>query len=427
MSTGKIILQVQSMIMLAVLLVACGSSTPETPIAASTINITNISENNVVVGQIVQKKTFNQCASASPIRATIQFIETSGQTSQKALVLSETGGIQVGLPKTAELKMEAAIEEHFSVTNERARTSEESVSIEVPAYTRQEYTIIWNETRREGTIEYMENGEKKFINYSYRMGVELASSSVSDINCALPTEPPFPTITPPPTITPEPIVEVPATQTPLPVPLSNGCISSQIWEPYSSNAPTLGQVLQRQDGCYSLEAPGMFTDNNGALNIKVAEQRDSVNFGLYTPIKNGSTIEFNIHVNYMYIVYEGRPSAISFAIAPAGDLANVTNSTRFNLTVLSPGKEPVIHYFLADAGENTGTRLGTQHYEYGHNYDIRFELSGNSMKVFIDGYKMQEELFIPTGQKIFYIGYDIPAISGVDMSISNVKVDGVAK
>ena len=90
------------MIVLAVLLVACGPSTPETPIVASTINITNISENNVVVGQIVQKKTFNQCASASPIRATIQFIETSGQTSQKALVLSETGGVQVGLPKTAE-------------------------------------------------------------------------------------------------------------------------------------------------------------------------------------------------------------------------------------------------------------------------------------------------------------------------------------
>lgn len=57
----------------------------------------------------------------------------------------------------------------------------ESANIEVPAHTQQEYTIIWQETRRTGTVEYIENGQSKSTDYSYRVGLELVSTSGKDI------------------------------------------------------------------------------------------------------------------------------------------------------------------------------------------------------------------------------------------------------
>jgi hypothetical protein len=427
MSVRKITLQVQSIIMLAVLLAACGAP-PETPVAPAVIEVVNIINNDIETGQIIQKRSFNQCEADIPISATIQFSETSGQASQKALTLSGSGGVQVGLDKLAELKLEGSVQEYFSVTREESHGTQESITIQVPARTRLEYTIVWKEVRRTGTIEYLENKEPKFINFSYRTGVEIDSSSVKNLDCSLPTETPLPTFTPAPTVTSEPVKEATVTPMPEPKTLSDGCIFAKTWAPYSSSMETLGKVSQKQDGCYSTEALGVFADRNGILHIKLAEQKTSSNFGIYTSINNNSVVQFNIHVNYMHIAYEDNPLTVNFVIAPDGDLAAVKNSTRFNLTVINKGKsEPVIHYFLADAGENTGTRLGSQHYEYGHNYTIRFELSGNTMRIFINGYKLQEELFIPAGQKVFYIGYNLPIISSADVEISGITIDGVAK
>jgi len=428
MNAGKHTFQRLSIIMLVVLLTACGKSTTETPIPSTTIQVLNITENDIEIGQITQTKSFNQCEADGPISATIQFSESSGQTSQKALTLSGTSGIQVGLEKVAEIKLEGAVEEHFSVTRDESHGTSESISFQVPARTRQEYTIIWKEIRRTGTIEYLENGENKYINFSYRTGVEFESSSVRNIDCSLPTETPVPTFTPPPTVTePATTKEPTATPKPEPIAIAEGCIDSQTWTPISSSEENFSNVTTRTNGCYSMESLGMFADSLGILHVKLAEQRTPLSSGIYTPVKNNSTIEFNLHVNYMYIVYNDNPLTVNFVIAPADDLAVKRNSTRFNLTVLNPGSEPVIHYFLADAGENTGTRLGTQHYEYGHDYDIRFELSGNVMKIYINNYKLQEDLFIPTGQKVFYIGYDLPIISSADVEIRDLTIDGVRK
>jgi hypothetical protein len=415
-------------LLLAVLLAACGPKPTETPIPSASITVTNITEKNTVEGQIIQKKTFNQCDSASSIKATVQFSETSGQTSQKELVLKESGGLQVEFPKLAKLQVEAAVEEHFAVTREEARTTQESISIEVPARTRQEYTIIWKETRREGTIEYVENGEKKFINYSYRLGVELDSSSVKNIDCSFPTETPIPTFTPPPTITAEPTV---AGGEPTAAPrlrtLRENCIDPQVWTPDSTDLAAMANLSLRADGCYALEGLGIFTDGNGTLHLNYKDQRTAIASGIYTPIKNNSVIEFKIHVNSMYAVYADNPVTISFAVAPQDDPMTARNTARFKLHVETPGDRPIIFFVLADVNENSGTKVGSQHYEYGQTYTIRLELVGNSMKVYINNVKMTEELLIPTGQKVFYIGYNVPIIAGVDVEVSEVTIDGQPK
>ncbi len=149
--------------------------------------------------------------------------------------------------------------------------------------------------------------------------------------------------------------------------------------------------------------------------------------GIYTPVNNDSIIEFTVSVSYMYMAYEDYPFLIKFAVAPKGDPAATKESARFNLRVETIDKTPMIYFVMADVGENNGVKLGTQHYEYGNTYTIRFELSGNTMRVYINNVKQDEELFIPTGQKVFYIGYSLPMIAGADVEISDITVDGVAK
>jgi hypothetical protein len=344
MNVRPIVSTAMSIILLVLSLAACGSRPDETPIPPATISISNITENNTTVGQIIQKKTFNQCDSASPVKATIQFSETSGQTSQKSLVLKEGGGIQVGLPKLAELQVEAALEEHFSVTNQTTRNTTESINIEVPARTRQEYTIVWSEIRREGTIEYTEDGMANFINYSYRIGVELESSSVKDIDCSFPTETPIPTFTPPATITPQPTDTVnEPTVTPQPKTLSQNCIHQQHWKPDSTEASRLGSVTLHTDGCYSMESIGIFTDSAGTLHLNYRDQRDAIAAGIFTPIRNGSVIEFKVFVNSMYIVYKEKPVTVSFAVAPQDDPMTAKNTARFKLHVEDEFNKPMIN------------------------------------------------------------------------------------
>lgn len=426
MNTGKVIFKSLSILALVGFLSACTPAT-ETPVASAAFVVKNIIENDLVIGQIEQKKSFDQCESGSSVSATIQFSETSGQTSQKALTLIGGGGVEVGLDKPAELKLEGAVQEYFSVTKQESHGTQESITIEVPARTRQEYTIIWREIRRTGTIEYLENGEPKFINFSYRTGVELAFSSVKSIDCDFPTETPIPTFTPPSTVTPPPPTKEP-TATSTPRTIGENCIHSQNWKPASTDTNAISNISIQTDGCYSIEALGIFTDNAGVLHLNYRDQKKTIASGIYTSLKNNSVIEFKVFVNSMYIVYpEEPPVIVNFAVAPVDDPLTAKKAARFKLHVETNDNKPIIHFVMADANENIGTKVGSQHYEYGQTYTIRLELVGNSMKVFINGRKMNEDLLIPGGQKVFYIGYEIPVIAGVDIDISSVTIDGVPR
>lgn len=420
MSAGKILVRNFSLVVIFALVVGCGPQ-PPTQTPQSEIVVKEIKENDLVTGEIIQIKTFDQCDAAGSLDVQVQFSDTTSESSQEELVLS--GGVsgEAGVSSVAKVQLQGSIEKHFASSETIGAGHMESINIQVPAYTRQEYTIVWMETRREGTVEYLEDGEAKFADYSYRVGLELAFSSAKNIDCSLPTE------------TPPPAASIPSTATAGSLPsqegrLADGCISSQIWQPDSTDQTMLDAVSIDPSNCYSMEALGIFADRQGVLHIYKRDRRNREALGMYTPINsNYSIIEFNIYVNSMYIVYPENPVYITFAVAPAGAPTSTRDSARFNLQVQSTGEDPFVLFVLADAGERSGIPLGTQHYEYNRTYAIRFELTGGLMDIYINNLKVSESLSIPDGAKVFYIGYDLPVLAGVDVEITDIRMDGVPK
>ncbi len=168
---------------LAILMAACQSGA--TP--AGDVRVTDITENELVTGQLTQTKSFDQCSSASSFKTEVQFSDSSSQTSEQQLVLGGKIGGTFDVPETAKVEISGSIEKRFSSSQTQGQAHFESASIEVPAHTRQEYTIVWQETRSTGTVEYVENGETKTIDYSYRVGLALESVTGKDIPCPSPS------------------------------------------------------------------------------------------------------------------------------------------------------------------------------------------------------------------------------------------------
>jgi len=168
-------------VILVMLIAACTAESTQVPPADA--QVTNVTESELVTGQITQTKTFDQCDSSSVFRTEVQFSDSNTQTDQQGLVLGAevTGGGKVS--GAIELEIKGSIEKHFSETIQQGQTRGGSASIEVPPHTKQEYTIIWQEIRRNGVVEYEENGQKKSTEYSYRVGLELVSSFGRDIPC----------------------------------------------------------------------------------------------------------------------------------------------------------------------------------------------------------------------------------------------------
>jgi hypothetical protein len=196
-----------------------------TPVPSG-VEVVNILEKDTVTNEITQHKIFNQCDSASPFKAQIQFSQANSQKGEQELVLGAGIGGEVGVSEIAEVTIEGKLEQHFRESAIKQRGHEESVAIEVPPRTQQEYTIVWRESRREGTVQYIENGESETINYSYRIGLELTSATGRDLPCpgqepnkmgAMPTYTPYPTHTPYPTYTPN-VVPTPEPTEALPMP-----------------------------------------------------------------------------------------------------------------------------------------------------------------------------------------------------------------
>ncbi len=168
-------------IMYFFVLTSCSSDA--TPTMSENVQVTNIIENETVTGLITQTKTFNQCDSSSIFKTEIQFSDSTAQTNQQQLVLGAavTGGGDVsGFVK---LEIKGSVEKHFSETSQQGQGHVESAAIEVPPHTQQEYTITWEESRRNGTVEYIENGQAKQVEYSYRIGLQLVSTTGKDIQC----------------------------------------------------------------------------------------------------------------------------------------------------------------------------------------------------------------------------------------------------
>jgi hypothetical protein len=401
------------------ILIACKPVDP-TPIAQSKVEVNSITTDSTTTGQIIQTKTYDQCNANSAFNSQVTFGDNASESTQKELTLTEGGGAEASLPAVAKVKVEAAVQEQFSVIKAINNSHQESVTINVPAHTRQEYTIIWRETRHAGTIHYTVDGVPKFVNYSYRIGLEFVSASGRDIDCSVPTNTPFPTSTPAREVTPMATPVQART-------IRDGCLSARTWTPLAADAGALDAVTLSADNCYSMDAFGVFVPRPGTLQLVRETRNSAMSFGMYTPINVNSTIEFNVYVDSMHITDESSIAEVLFAVAPSSAPGASKGTARFKLHVEDNGSRPVVHFMLADAGENNGALLGYQHYEYERTYAIRLELSGTHMSVYINNYRLNESPEIPAGSKVLYIGYNLPVYSGLDMEISNLLVDGSPK
>jgi hypothetical protein len=246
----------------------------------------------------------------------------------------------------------------------------------------------------------------------------------TEVSPVLPTETAVaPTETSTPTSTP---VTPTLTASSVPVhTIVDDCIDAQTWTADSSDAGALDAIV-KENNCWNLENLGL-TVQDGTLHILPRSSSVQTSSGIYTAVTNQSVIEFKVFVKSLYLVYKDNPAYISFSIAPQSEPMARRNSGRFKLQIKDTGNLPLVLFVLADTTEANGTELGTQHYLYGRTYDIRLVLKGIFMEVYINGVDTRETISLPSGPKVFYIGYNLPVLAGADVEISNIVVDGVSK
>jgi hypothetical protein len=236
------------------------------------------------------------------------------------------------------------------------------------------------------------------------------------------------TFTPEATSTFTPTASPSPTGTPLVVKtIPDGCVFSKTWKTYALDPNVSNSVRTEADNCYDMGITGIFADRGGVLHLLERDKRILHASGIYTPVANSAVIEFKVFVKSMYLAPTGEPTYVSFAIAPADDPTASKKSARFKLQMEEDAGKRLIYFVLADVDENNGARLTGQHYEYQRTYTLRFELTGSIMSIFINNIKLNENLSIPGGEKVFYLGFNVPAYTGVDVEVTDIKIDGSPK
>ena len=226
------------------------------------------------------------------------------------------------------------------------------------------------------------------------------------------------------TFTPLPTLTDTVTPSPIPIlTLHDGCIADQTWQFKSAN-PNSTTPISNARHCLDLDDFGIAAETGGTLRL-VASPREASNAAeIFTPISDRSTVEFSVSVKTFYLVYDGTPAYISFGIAPANDPLATKGSSRFKLQIRQ-ANSPLVLFYLADPSQPDGLELGTQHYLWGRVYKIRLVLRGVDMEVYIDNVKLNRTLSLPTGSKVFSIGYNVPLLAKADVNISNIVINGV--
>ena len=254
------------------------------------------------------------------------------------------------------------------------------------------------------------------------------SASVAFTTATPPSEPASPTETPviptetvSPTDTPIIPTET-ATQPPIKT-IADGCIAVQTWQRNSSDAELLGSTSE-QNYCWNLNNLGFRAESDGTLNLVVPRSNAQTTSGIFTPVGSQSVIEFKVRVNSFHIADQAKPAYIGFSIAPKNNPMAVKGSGRFKLQIENTGNAARLYFLLADADETSGSKVDTQNYQYKRTADIRMELNGPVMNVYINNVKLLEAIRIPSEPLVFYIGYDLPLLAGADIEITDVVVDG---
>jgi hypothetical protein len=165
-------------------LVACGQQPSPPPSSDNNeIQVINVNTGDIITNDITQIKVFDQCQSSGSVQAQISFNEISSTQTGEQLVLGGSVGGEIGLSVAAKVTIEGSIQKQYSSQQAQSFGRQESINIEVPGNTKQQYTIVWTEYRQGGSVEYSENGQTKSVPYDYRLGVQLSSSSVTNLDC----------------------------------------------------------------------------------------------------------------------------------------------------------------------------------------------------------------------------------------------------
>ena len=217
--------------------------------------------------------------------------------------------------------------------------------------------------------------------------------------------------------TPEP------TLTPQIKTLADGCFASQTWKANSINAETLNAVSS-QDNCLNLNSLGITVEAGGKIRLLASAPKAKGASGISLSITDQSVIEFKFSIDSLYIVYPDEAAYITFGIAPAEDPTAERGAGRFKFVVEKTGNGQTVFYFLANVEQSFGSKWPSQHPSYGRTYSVHLVLKNLTMEIYIDGVKLKEEVTIPTGAKVFNIGYYMPVQAGADVEITDLTIDG---
>jgi hypothetical protein len=231
------------------------------------------------------------------------------------------------------------------------------------------------------------------------------------------TEPPAATDTP---ATSAPTTPPESTATLTPKTLIDGCLSDQTWQADSIDTGAK-EAVTATEGCLNAGGLRINVDPAGNIHFIAAAARDKLASGIYTTIRDTSVIEFSVTVSQLFIVYQGDPAFITFAISPPDKPMGEFGSGRFKFYVDTPGGS--ISYLTAGTNQVSGSKLGGQHPLFNKSYPIKLELNGLSMKVYINNAR-PEEVTIPDGPKVFYLGYSAATAGEVDAEIIGLTIDG---
>ena len=89
------------------------------------------------------------------------------------------------------------------------------------------------------------------------------------------------------------------------------------WNIHSTDSNALKNIAVGLNGCRSLAPIGISAETGNILHIFLTEKNAARSARIYTPITNNTVIEFDVFVNYMYLVYNDSPANVTFGTAPA--------------------------------------------------------------------------------------------------------------
>jgi hypothetical protein len=163
------------------LLAACSGQATPAPLATEPFG-GGIIEKEEYTNEIPTVRVIDQCQSAGSFNADISFGSSVSNSSSTELQLGLVSGGEIGSP-VAKAKLEAQVRSTFADVVARNLSESQTAHIEVPGGEKQESTIVWNEIRVKGIINFTENGQNDVAVYDYRIGWQLVSSSTKNLGC----------------------------------------------------------------------------------------------------------------------------------------------------------------------------------------------------------------------------------------------------